>query len=169
MALRLIMLLPGLLLAFVLAGEVLSQDREPREPAPEAEPRPAEKAAESFRAVDLWVDSGESRLAAYQVVVTYDKAAVEIVGVEGGATPGFESAPFFDEAGKNAGRIVLAAFTRDAKAVAGRKRLGRLHLMVTGKPEFEIKVEKVVTAAKIGGDKIEVAAELKASVGNGDQ
>jgi hypothetical protein len=89
--------------------------------------------APTFAAVDVWVDSGDRAMAAWQVVVQYDADDAEIVGVEGGEPGVFRSAPYFDENGKTAGRMILGAFTLDeANAPSGRVRVARLHLMLTG-------------------------------------
>ncbi len=123
----------------------------------------------SFRAVDVWVDSGEKSLAAYQVEVGYDAKRVEIVGVEGGEPAGFREAPHFDEAGRTGGRIVLAAFVpADSQAVKGAQRVARLHLQVKGAAAPELSV-KLVTTAQPGGERIKAGAGLKVPAVEGEQ
>ena len=118
----------------------------------------AAKPAVAFRAVDVWVDAGAARLAAYQVEITYDAKRVEVVGVEGGEPAGFRDAPYFDEAGKTGGRIILAAFVpADAQSAAGRQRVARLHLQVEGGAAPELTV-KLVAAARPGGERIKAKA-----------
>ncbi|HOX08103.1 MAG TPA: hypothetical protein PK280_17030 [Planctomycetota bacterium] len=131
--------------------------------AGEAAARPT---TSSFRAVDVWVDSGTERLAAYQVEVTYDAARVRIVGVEGGEPAGFRDAPWFDEAGKTGGRIVLAAFVpQDSQAVNGARRVARLHLQVEGDAAPALTV-KLVAAAKPGGERIKAGAVPRLAEGS---
>ncbi|MBI5725458.1 MAG: hypothetical protein HZA50_15990 [Planctomycetes bacterium] len=116
-----------------------------------------------FRAVDVWVDSAETPLAAYQVEVNYDQKAVKIVGVEGGVPVCYRSAPYYDEAGKAGGRIILAAFVSDDNtAPAGKVRVARLHLQIAGEtlPDCQI---KLVTAAKPGGERFKPVAQISES------
>jgi hypothetical protein len=139
------------LLAAVIIGAALAGEGKP-------EPPPV-----SFRAVDVSVDSGEAALAAYQVEVAYDARRVKVVGVEGGERDGFRDAPYFDEAGKTGGRIVLGAFVADdGLAGKGAQRVARLHLAVEGAAAPECSV-KLVTAARPGGKRIQAAAEVKDS------
>ncbi len=70
----------------------------------------AASAEVTFRPVDVYVDSGETPLAAYQVEVHYDKSRIKIVGLEGGETRAFNPPPYYDPAGLEEGRIVIAAF-----------------------------------------------------------
>ena len=137
-----------LIVCCLLGGEVLSEEQEPA-------------VSFSFRALDLWVDSGKVPLAAYQVAITYDKKQVKILGLEGGPPGPFNAAPYYDDAGKQGGRIVLASFTTDDdRAPAGRTRVGRLHLMVTGDDDGPACTVKLITAAKPGGERISANVEL---------
>jgi len=139
------------LLAAAVIGAALAGEQKPEPPAV------------SFRAVDLSVDSGDAALAAYQVEVSYDAKRVKVVGVEGGQAEGFREAPYFDEAGKTGGRIVLGAFVADDKlAGKGAQRVARLHLQVEGQAPLECSV-KLVTAARPGGKRVKAAAEVKDS------
>ncbi len=123
------------------------------------EPYPTEPGVR-FQAIDVFVDSPE-KLAAYQVELTYPAATVQVVGVEGGAADAYREAPHFDERGKTGGRIVLAAFTLDEdRAPEGRVRVARLHLRVRGPATPQITV-RPVTAARPGGDKIDVDADVR--------
>ncbi len=96
----------------------------------------AASAEVSFRPVDVYVDSGETLLAAYQIEVLYDNSRVKIVGLEGGEAKAFNEAPYYDPAGLEKGRIVIAAFVPEdvdlEEAPAGRTRVARLHLQVEG-------------------------------------
>jgi hypothetical protein len=96
----------------------------------------AASAEVSFRPVDVYVDSGETKLAAYQVEIRYDRTRVKIAGLEGGETKAFNAAPFYDRAGLEAGQIVIAAFVPEdvdlIDAPKDRTRVARLHLQVEG-------------------------------------
>jgi hypothetical protein len=116
-----------------------------------------------FTAADLFLDSGKNRLVAYQVEITYDRERVRVVGLEGGEPRAFSDAPHYDPAGMTGGRIVIAAFTTDDEAAPrGLGRVARLHLRVSGPGDPGLRV-KVVTAAKPGGKRIDVKADLRAS------
>ncbi|MBI2931491.1 MAG: hypothetical protein HYY16_07550 [Planctomycetes bacterium] len=101
-----------------------------------------------FAVVDVFVDSGDAPLAAWQVEVT---ANARIVGMEG------EPVPTYDPAALQGGRIVLAAFSTAEKPPKGRVRVARLHMMEAGLPDYAV---KLVAAAAPGGRRIEAKAEI---------
>jgi hypothetical protein len=174
----------------LLTSTLASAEEEPEAPdapnaprKPEATERPAatedpdepRKATIRFRPVDIFLDSDDARLAAYQVEVRYDKSRVKIVGVEGAdadEAEGFNPPPYFDRKGTDAGRIVIAAFvTDDLLAPAGRTRVATLHLRVEGELKDELKGERegegapgmsirLVTAARPGGERLAPEVEL---------
>jgi len=114
-----------------------------------------------FAAFDVFVDSKTEALVAYQVEVTFDKARVKIVGVEGGAPAGWQSAPYYDRKGMESGVLVLGAFTPDdAQSTTGRVRVARLHLEIQGAGTPALAI-RVVTAAKPGGTRIPAQAQLQ--------
>lgn len=109
----------------------------------------------------LWIDSGQSCLAAYQVEVSYDPTRVFIVGIEAGPKEAFSEAPYYDPRGLTAGRIIIAAFSKkDNLAPPGRTKVCRLHLMVKGEAGVEL-VVRVMVAAAPGGEKLSVKAEVE--------
>jgi hypothetical protein len=113
----------------------------------------------SFRTADVYVDSNKDALAAYQIDIKYDKEKIKIVGLEGG-TDGFKKPPFYDQAGLEDGRIILAAFVSDdMQAKKGSSRVARLHLQTTGCPPFVLKTE-LMAAAKPGGMSIPVNVKI---------
>jgi hypothetical protein len=145
--------LPGVLLltlAALLGARALgsSEDEAPRAAAP------------AFRALDLWVDTGDAPLAAYQVELRYDRSAVKIVGLEGGEPDAYRDPPYHDRAGLEAGRIVLAALTTDDNAPSGRIRVARLDIFVEDGGETPRITLVPVTAARPGGERIEVSYEM---------
>ncbi|MDQ7780367.1 MAG: hypothetical protein RDV41_11785 [Planctomycetota bacterium] len=143
----------GTLLATV-AG-LADERQEPQQP-PDGTPR--------FEAWDLRIDAGANRLAAYQVELSYPPDRVKIVGLEGGETAAFKNAPYYDPAGMEGGRIIIAAFaTDDDAAPAGKTRVARVHVQVTGGTEPGLQT-KVVVAAQPGGAQIGVETELTRSV-----
>jgi len=117
----------------------------------------------SFLAMDVWIDSGDQPLAAYQVEIRYDKRTTKIVGIEGGATKAFNGAPHYDAKGMEGGRIVLAAFTKDDEAAPiGNSRVGRIHLQVEGLQEPALSIQ-LISAATTGGDRIKPKPQFKNS------
>ena len=129
---------------------------------PQGRPRPAARADAPvrFEAVDIWIDAGSDPLTAWQVAVRYDATRVQVIGVEGGEPQAFRAAPFYDPAGMEQGRIILAAFTADhAAAPAGLVRVGRLHLRVQGRPPHGCKSE-LVTAGTVRGQRIIAFVDL---------
>lgn len=106
----------------------------------------------TFQAIDIYVDSGDRPLSAYQVEVL-GPPALALVGVEGGAaSSAFSPTPFYDPAGLKNNRIILAGIAqglRDAEAApgqqarepeaprgqTGRQRIARLHVAWTGQAQ----------------------------------
>jgi len=119
------------------------------------------KSADPFMPVDVFVDSGNKQLVAYQLEITYDHKQVKIISLEGGEPEAFKDAPHYDPAGMTRGRIIIAAFTTDhAGAPKGKNRLARLHLTAEGHGTPKLKVT-VVAAAKPGGKRLDAKAELE--------
>ncbi len=125
-----------------------------------ARPAPAPgPGAPRFVAVDLYVDSGERKLAAYQLEITY-QTRVKVLSLEGGEPAAFSAAPHYDPAGMTGGRIVIAAFTTDDEnAPEGRNRVARLHLWVEGGGAPEL-TARLMVAARPGGEHIEAKVEV---------
>ncbi len=124
--------------------------------------RAEEPAGVVFRAVDVWMDSGEDALAAYQVEIAYDANRVKIVGLEGGQAETYRDAPFYDRRGFEGGRIIVAAFTTESNAPKGRARVARIHLAVEGGGGPELSAN-LMTAARPDGERIKPTIELKAT------
>lgn len=119
-------------------------------------PRKLEIGGNRFVAVDVYLEAGEKKLAAWQVeVATGDRAT--IVGVEGGEPAAYREPPTFDPEALQGGKIILAAFTTK-EAPSGRVRVARLHLMESEKAALE---GKVVAAAAPGGARFEAKVTLE--------
>jgi hypothetical protein len=103
-------------------GEVVQIDGDPQIPAD----------AVRFEAIDVFVDSGQLPLAAYQFELISETAGVEIVGIEGGEHAAFSTPPYYDPQAMNNNRVILAAFSTDNALPTGRSRVARIHLQVTG-------------------------------------
>lgn len=107
-----------------------------------------------FAAYDVVVDAGEKPLAAYQLEI---RGGGQVVGVEGGEPRPYASAPYYDPAALQGGRIVLAAFTPDDGAPTGKVRVARLHVREAGPADY---AAKLIVAAAPGGDRIPARLEL---------
>jgi len=112
-----------------------------------------------FQAVDIYVDSGNSPLAAYQLEFTVTAGSAKIAGIEGGEHAAFAQPPFYDPKAMQQERVVLAAYRTDSdnKLPKGRTRVVTIHLQVSGRGELKFE-SKLQAAASSNGDKIK--AEL---------
>ena len=109
----------------------------------------------SFQALEIFVDSGDAPLAAWQIELTIADAV--IVGVEGGEPECWREPPHYDPEALTGGRIILAAFTTDT-APAGRLRVARLHLEAAGDAAERAVIASVVAATE-GGERIPLTVE----------
>ncbi len=114
------------------------------------------QAGPTFCAYDLFVDSGSASLAAYQLEFKAAEADMQIVGVEGGDTPAFKNAPFYDPEAMQHNRVVIGAYSTDDRAnlPAGTVRVARIHVMLPpgGHPN---PVANLQTAGGPAGSKID--------------
>ena len=113
-----------------------------------------------FQAVDLYVDTTNSPLAAYQLEFSGGNG-IQIVGIEGGEHPAFAAPPFYDPRAMQHERAILAAFsTRPAADLPrGETRVATIHLQITGvaSPAYQLKLQ---TAAGPDGHRIAAGARL---------
>jgi hypothetical protein len=95
---------------------------------------PAVEGEIRFVAVDVFIDTNNEPLAAYQLELAGDPKIIKIVGVEGGDHPEFRNPPYYDPEGLQHERLILAAFsTADAsKPPHNRFRILTVHLEVIG-------------------------------------
>ncbi len=151
------------LITVIALGALFASSRRAGGQSEEAAPTP------SFRAIDMYVDSGDTPLAAYQIELSYDGERMKIVSLEGGATEGFKPAPHYDRKGLKGGRLIIAAFTStDALAIAGRQRVARVHLMVEDGTD-RLPSARLVTAARPGGVKIAATVTLTPATASGEE
>jgi len=87
---------------------------------------PAASAPANFQTVDVYVDPHGKPLAAYQIEL--HTGAAEIVGVEGGQSPAFKAAPYYDPAALSHHRVIIAAFSLAKDLPSGKSRVARLHV-----------------------------------------
>ena len=119
-------------LLLLLAG-VLPQDPQPPQPA----------TSPTFAAYDVFVDSGDKSLGAWQFEWLVPGGGARIVGVEGGEHPAFAKAPHYDPRALQGGRILVAAYSTDRELPRGRSRVARVHLMIDAgaTPEFAVQLQ----------------------------
>ena len=125
-------------------------------------PNDVEQNAVRFEAIDVFVDSGDQPLAAYQFELTSQEPGVEIVGIEGGEHAAFKEPPFYDPKAMNNNRVILAAFNTGQDLPAGRSRVARIHVQVMGPGQREYRTRLLVSAT-VEGQQI----PAKVSIANG--
>jgi len=115
-----------------------------------------------FAPVQVYLDSGDKPLAAYQFELRARTGQIKIVGVEGGEHPAFQEAPYYDPAALMNDRIIIAAFNTGSDLPHGRTRVATIHLQILGtaEPQYEL---KLIVAADQEGEKI--PAELNLQTG----
>jgi len=110
-----------------------------------------------FTAVDIYVESKDAPLAAYQLEFVGHGNQVRIAGIEGGEHDAFKTPPFYDPKAMQQERVILAAFNtaQPTKLPLGRTRVATVHLQYAGPqpPTFSLKLN---TAADSEGSAISV-------------
>jgi hypothetical protein len=114
---------------------------------------PQKSATVRFRPIDVYIDSGNESLAAYQFELTAKAGRVKIVGVEGGEHPAFANPPYYDPAALQHDCIIIAAFNTSKDLPKGETRVATLHVQIIGdiQPQYEI---KLIVAANADGKEI---------------
>jgi len=134
---------------FGLAAGLLAQ-----QPAPE-------ESRSRFGAVDIYVDSGSTPLAAYQLEFAATNGLARIVGIEGGEPAAFREPPFYDPKAIQHQRVILASFSTAAAAdlPTGKTRVATVHYQTTDTqpPRFELKLQ---TAGDAQGTRISAEASF---------
>jgi len=110
-----------------------------------------------FEAIDVFVDSGNQRLAAWQLEVKSETNDVQIVGIEGGEHPAFAEPPYYDQRAMNSNRVIIAAFSTGDDLPSGKSRVARIHVQLRG-PGATAWLSELTTAA--AGDGTKIPAEM---------
>ena len=110
-----------------------------------------------FCAVDIYVDSKASPLAAYQLEFTVTNGVAKIVGIEGGEHVAFHEPPFYDPKAMQHERVILAAFNTGDQLPSGKTRVATIHLQVTNSLPLQCEL-KLQAAGNSAGARI--AAEV---------
>jgi hypothetical protein len=112
-----------------------------------------------FAPLQIYLDSGDRALAAYQFELKAAKGQIKIVGVEGGEHQAFREAPYYDPAALAKDRIIFAAFSTQQDLPKSRTRIATVHLQIIGdtEPEYEI---RLIVSADANGRNIPAQADL---------
>ena len=117
-----------------------------------------------FEAIDVFVDSGQQRLAAWQLEMKSTANDVQIVGIEGGEHPAFKETPYYDNRAIYSNRLIIAAFRTDENLLSGRSRVARIHVQVRG-PGARTWISALTTAATADGTRIPAEISLQKAAG----
>ena len=113
-----------------------------------AGPQAAETAVR-FETVDVFVDTTDKALAAYQLEFFAGAGDAKIAGIEGGTHPAFATPPYYDPKAMQQDRVILGAFTtNEATALpTGKTRVATIHLQTVGTPpDFQIRLQAAADA-----------------------
>ena len=93
-----------------------------------------------FVSLPVYIDSGDSNLAAYQFELKTKTGQVKIVGLENGEHPAFAEPPYYDTAALAKDRIIIAAFNTGKNLPTGKTRVVTIQLQVIGdiQPQYEL-------------------------------
>jgi hypothetical protein len=116
---------------------------------------PTQHAGVRFRAVEIWLDTKDEPLAAYQIEFKPGDAFrddVKIVGIEAGAHEQFANPPYYDPAAMQQERVIIAAFStaRAETLPRGRTRIATIHVQIAGEAEPEFVTQATALATTDG-------------------
>ncbi|MEP3482419.1 MAG: hypothetical protein ABJZ55_24470 [Fuerstiella sp.] len=103
-----------------------------------------------FEAVDVFIDSGDRALAAWQLELQSTVNSIEIVGIEGGQHAAFSEPAYYDPKAMNGNRVVLAAFSTAKDLPRGKTRVARIHVQCEGRNVMEYRTSLIVAADSAG-------------------
>jgi hypothetical protein len=155
-----LVLLIGLSVVVARAQEVPST-----RPTSQSASRPVPTPTIRFTYLDVYIDSKDQPLAAYQFELAAERGDVKIVGIEGGEHAAFKAPPYYDPAAMSQDHVILAAFNTGKDLPTGKTRVARVHVQVAGeaKPEYVIKLE---VAASSEGQPISGATAMVSEGGS---
>ncbi len=139
--------MPALLLTALLATAAFAQRGDDTPPAVR------------FEFIDIYVDSGDAPLAAYQFELTDSAESIKIVGIEGGEHEAFNAPPYYDPKALKNNRVIIAAFSTADDLPTGRTRVATVHVQVEVDviPEITINLE---TAGDVQGNEIDAGVSF---------
>ena len=83
-----------------------------------------------FEYIDVYVDSGDAPLAAYQFELTDSAESIKIVGIEGGEHEAFATPPYYDPKALKNNRVIIAAFSTADALPTDKTRVATVHVQV---------------------------------------
>jgi hypothetical protein len=117
-----------------------------------------------FEAVEIYVDSGATPLAAWQVELTEANGRMRVAGIENGEDGAFAERLHYDRNAVEAGeadRLMVAAYSLSPATALphGRTRVTTVHVQITGvsEPSFQV---RLVAAGDAQGHPIAARASL---------
>ena len=115
-----------------------------------------------FRAVDVFVDSANAPLAAYQLEFSVTNDVAKIVGIEGGEHPAFREPPFYDPKAIQQERVIIAAFSTEKpeNLPKGKTRVATIHIQTSEAQKIEA-VVKMQVVGNSGGKTISATATFE--------
>jgi hypothetical protein len=147
-------LIPGASTRDVAGDEAGLADRAQADPAADAM---------HFETVDVYVDAGETPLAAYQFSLRSAGKNALLSGLEGGEHAAFRPAPYYDAHALLDEQVIVAAFSTGADLPRGRSRVARLHVAVTGREPARYEAQ-LQTAAGSDGVRVDAKISVEAVV-----
>ena len=141
----------GVVAVIFMVGSALLMQDAGETPAPQSpQTRPVVATDVRFTAIDVFVDSKDQALAAYQFELHTTAGDVKIVGIEGGEHAAYKQAPFYDPKAMMGDRVIVAAYSTSDDLPAGKTRVARVHVRVGGdiEPKYELKL--TASASKEG-------------------
>ena len=105
-----------------------------------------------FAQLQVYLDSGNQKLAAYQFELKATAGQVKIVGIENGEHLAFNEPPYYDPAAMAIDRIIIAAFSTDKNLPKGRTRITTIQLQIIGDAEPQYELELTIAADANGNE-----------------
>lgn len=115
-----------------------------------------------FVSLPVYIDSGDSTLAAYQFELKTKSGQVKIVGLENGEHRAFAEPPYYDSAALAKDRIIIAAFNTGNNLPTGSTRVVTIQLQVIGDIQPQYELDLTVAADSDGS---EIPAEISLEKG----
>lgn len=133
-----------------LAGSALLMQEPGDAPAPQIRPAVPATTQPVFKAIDVFVDSTDQPLAAYQFELNATAGDVKIVGIEGGEHAAYAQPPFYDPKAMMGDRVIVAAYSTSDDLPVGKTRVARVHVRIGGEIEPKYELKLTASASKEG-------------------
>ncbi len=109
-----------------------------------------------FAVVDVFIDTGNAPLAAYQFELRDKAGVVKVVGLESDKTLPFQNPPLYDARAMQSRRVVVGGYSADdnARLPTGKVHVATVHVTIEGDAEPQYGL-KLIAAARGDGEKID--------------